>query len=52
MLRRFIAWLDRKTIAEQISYAGAQYALALSCGDARRAARLKLIINKLKEHKN
>jgi hypothetical protein len=47
MFRRIIEWLDRKTTEEQISYAGAQYALALSFGDTRRAARLRLIIDKL-----
>lgn len=49
MIRRFIAWLDRKTIEEQINYAGSQYAMALDSGDMRRAERLKLIISNLKK---
>jgi hypothetical protein len=47
MFRRIISWLDCKTADEQISYAGGQYSLAISFGETRRAARLKLIIDQL-----
>ena len=49
MIKRIIAWMNQKTIEEQIDYAGAQYALALAHGDMRRAARLKQIIATLRE---
>lgn len=48
MLRRLLNWLDRKTAKEQLQYAGAEYALALSHSDYRRADRLKRIIDDLK----
>lgn len=48
-MRRFWAWINRRIRNEQLAYAGQQYTLAMAAGDTRRAARLKVIMNTLKE---
>jgi len=47
MLAWIMRWLDRRTLKEQLEYAGAHFALAMAAGDMKRVARLRLIIDDL-----